>query len=105
MAEVLYYHSNSVTKALADLFPDIGLDILKFRSSITHKFSSIICFILIYFLVGSFGSKDQRREFFENYAKDNGFNSTIAENWYSQQVLNNLMHVKVFFFFYHFLVL
>jgi hypothetical protein len=34
---VLFYHGNNLPKALADLFPDIGIDRSKFQKSLGNK--------------------------------------------------------------------
>eukprot|EP00026_Physarum_polycephalum_P008336 Phypoly_transcript_08418.p1 GENE.Phypoly_transcript_08418~~Phypoly_transcript_08418.p1 ORF type:complete len:268 (+),score=33.53 Phypoly_transcript_08418:1-804(+) len=64
---ILRYHSNNVAKTLVDLFPDIGLRISKFdNTSLLWK------------------SKVNRKRFFEDFARENGFEPLIPENWYSQ---------------------
>eukprot|EP00026_Physarum_polycephalum_P001627 Phypoly_transcript_01629.p1 GENE.Phypoly_transcript_01629~~Phypoly_transcript_01629.p1 ORF type:complete len:1030 (-),score=139.53 Phypoly_transcript_01629:75-3164(-) len=63
---VIRYHKNSVTKALVDLFPTIGLQ----KSKLWIK--------------PSIKEKANRRKFFENYAKENGFDPLNPEKWYSQ---------------------
>eukprot|EP00026_Physarum_polycephalum_P012597 Phypoly_transcript_12920.p1 GENE.Phypoly_transcript_12920~~Phypoly_transcript_12920.p1 ORF type:complete len:356 (+),score=59.55 Phypoly_transcript_12920:23-1069(+) len=66
-AKVMSYHSQSITKALLTLFPTIGLERSKLpaRQSLWEKI-------------------DARRKFFENYAKDHGFDPLKPENWYKQ---------------------
>jgi len=63
---VLSHHNNSVPKALVDLYPDIGLEIIKFNLSTKWH------------------SEENRREFFEMYAKENGFDPLVPKNWYLQ---------------------
>eukprot|EP00026_Physarum_polycephalum_P001621 Phypoly_transcript_01623.p1 GENE.Phypoly_transcript_01623~~Phypoly_transcript_01623.p1 ORF type:complete len:1048 (-),score=160.89 Phypoly_transcript_01623:116-2998(-) len=58
------YHNGSLSKALAELFPNIGLDSSKFWPKSSNK----------------------KQKFFEKYAEDNGFDHLKAENWYSQPV-------------------
>eukprot|EP00026_Physarum_polycephalum_P002695 Phypoly_transcript_02703.p1 GENE.Phypoly_transcript_02703~~Phypoly_transcript_02703.p1 ORF type:complete len:811 (+),score=66.41 Phypoly_transcript_02703:184-2616(+) len=62
---VLSHHSHSITRALLDLFPEIGLDPSQFR---LQQISSI----------------EHRRKFFEKYAAAKGFDPLIPNNWYSQ---------------------
>eukprot|EP00026_Physarum_polycephalum_P002873 Phypoly_transcript_02882.p1 GENE.Phypoly_transcript_02882~~Phypoly_transcript_02882.p1 ORF type:complete len:833 (+),score=72.23 Phypoly_transcript_02882:121-2619(+) len=57
---VISYHEGKVSRALLDLFPDIGLDETKFSWNILAK----------------------RRNFFKNYAKQQGFDHRDPENWY-----------------------
>lgn len=62
---VIAHHDNSVTKALLDLFSEIGLEPSKLR--FRQKFGL-----------------EKRRQFFEKYASAKGFDPLIANNWYSQ---------------------
>eukprot|EP00026_Physarum_polycephalum_P004416 Phypoly_transcript_04435.p1 GENE.Phypoly_transcript_04435~~Phypoly_transcript_04435.p1 ORF type:complete len:688 (+),score=101.45 Phypoly_transcript_04435:123-2066(+) len=66
--EVLLHYGNSLSKALLDLFPTIGLDVTKFhvhRLAMWHKI-------------------ENRKKFFETYAIQNGFDHRQAQNWYTQ---------------------
>jgi hypothetical protein len=45
--------------------------------------------------LGSWHDKKRRRKFFENFALENGFDFTKAENWYSQNI-DNIAQKKVF---------
>eukprot|EP00026_Physarum_polycephalum_P000948 Phypoly_transcript_00949.p1 GENE.Phypoly_transcript_00949~~Phypoly_transcript_00949.p1 ORF type:complete len:1118 (+),score=84.56 Phypoly_transcript_00949:49-3402(+) len=62
---VMAFYSNSISKALIDLFPNIGLDEAQFLLKEMHHASN-------------------RRRFFENFAKKHGFDPYVAENWYAQ---------------------
>eukprot|EP00026_Physarum_polycephalum_P002991 Phypoly_transcript_03000.p1 GENE.Phypoly_transcript_03000~~Phypoly_transcript_03000.p1 ORF type:complete len:301 (-),score=32.11 Phypoly_transcript_03000:189-1091(-) len=66
---VLSYHGNSLPRALAELFPEIKFDRLRFPSH--HNLWS---------------DPANRRKFFENYAKDNRFDPLQAEKWYLQSI-------------------
>eukprot|EP00026_Physarum_polycephalum_P003078 Phypoly_transcript_03087.p1 GENE.Phypoly_transcript_03087~~Phypoly_transcript_03087.p1 ORF type:complete len:857 (-),score=123.40 Phypoly_transcript_03087:4-2394(-) len=66
MQMVIRHHGQSISKALVDLFPDIGMDRTRFG---VQKFWVIA---------------SNRRRFFENYAKKKAFDPLIPENWYSQ---------------------
>eukprot|EP00026_Physarum_polycephalum_P000822 Phypoly_transcript_00823.p1 GENE.Phypoly_transcript_00823~~Phypoly_transcript_00823.p1 ORF type:complete len:527 (-),score=83.80 Phypoly_transcript_00823:937-2517(-) len=66
-SRVILYHDNSLAKALADLFPNIDLDKTKFEHSQPMLHYS-----------------GNRRRFFENYAREHGFDPLVADNWYSQ---------------------
>eukprot|EP00026_Physarum_polycephalum_P001397 Phypoly_transcript_01398.p1 GENE.Phypoly_transcript_01398~~Phypoly_transcript_01398.p1 ORF type:complete len:808 (+),score=111.44 Phypoly_transcript_01398:465-2888(+) len=61
---VLFYHNYSVTKALLDLFPDIGLENAKFP----RPFHG--------------GTTNTTKKFLENFAEVNAFDPLVAENWY-----------------------
>ena len=102
---VMSYHSNSISKALADLFPDIGLDRSKFKE---HKCMLFILFIhhlltkySSFFLssthlsfVDEWITVENRRAFFMRYAQSNGFDALVASNWYSQP-LSKIVNTKV----------
>eukprot|EP00026_Physarum_polycephalum_P002429 Phypoly_transcript_02435.p1 GENE.Phypoly_transcript_02435~~Phypoly_transcript_02435.p1 ORF type:complete len:884 (+),score=75.70 Phypoly_transcript_02435:120-2771(+) len=64
-ADVIYYHNQSVSKALLDLFPNIGLDIVQFRYNTWH-------------------APENRRKFMEKYARKKGFDPLVAAHWYIQ---------------------
>eukprot|EP00026_Physarum_polycephalum_P010399 Phypoly_transcript_10562.p1 GENE.Phypoly_transcript_10562~~Phypoly_transcript_10562.p1 ORF type:complete len:418 (+),score=65.52 Phypoly_transcript_10562:189-1256(+) len=70
---VLYYHNNSISKALMDLFPNIGLTKSNFQ--VRQKFWS---------------KPENRRSFFENYAKSHNFDISVARNWYLEPAQNIL---------------
>eukprot|EP00026_Physarum_polycephalum_P002735 Phypoly_transcript_02743.p1 GENE.Phypoly_transcript_02743~~Phypoly_transcript_02743.p1 ORF type:complete len:836 (+),score=105.65 Phypoly_transcript_02743:77-2584(+) len=61
-----FRYNNSVPRALLDLFPDIGLVKAKFQT------------------LSLWSKVRNRRKFFEDYAKDHGFDPLIPENWYKQ---------------------
>eukprot|EP00026_Physarum_polycephalum_P011168 Phypoly_transcript_11369.p1 GENE.Phypoly_transcript_11369~~Phypoly_transcript_11369.p1 ORF type:complete len:392 (+),score=44.19 Phypoly_transcript_11369:39-1178(+) len=63
---VLMYHRNSISRALIDLFPEIGLDKSKFWNA-------------------NWRDPTTRRRFLEKYAKEHGFNPAVPENWYMQK--------------------
>eukprot|EP00026_Physarum_polycephalum_P001387 Phypoly_transcript_01388.p1 GENE.Phypoly_transcript_01388~~Phypoly_transcript_01388.p1 ORF type:complete len:627 (+),score=98.80 Phypoly_transcript_01388:211-1881(+) len=67
LRSVISYHKGSVAQALQDLFPNIGLDPsqIKTRTRVWQK-------------------KENRRKFFENYAKAHGFDPLKPENWLKQ---------------------
>eukprot|EP00026_Physarum_polycephalum_P000538 Phypoly_transcript_00539.p1 GENE.Phypoly_transcript_00539~~Phypoly_transcript_00539.p1 ORF type:complete len:959 (+),score=132.38 Phypoly_transcript_00539:57-2933(+) len=71
-ANVISFHQRSLPQALVDLFPNIGLNIAKF--SATDKWKDAA----------------KRRRFFENYAKEKGFDARNPEGWYTQSK-NRLM--------------
>eukprot|EP00026_Physarum_polycephalum_P018830 Phypoly_transcript_20577.p1 GENE.Phypoly_transcript_20577~~Phypoly_transcript_20577.p1 ORF type:complete len:206 (+),score=32.24 Phypoly_transcript_20577:67-618(+) len=62
---VLHYHLNSLPKALLELFPNIGLD----RQTLKGLWREA-----------------NRRKFFEDYAKQHGFDPLNPENWYTEPV-------------------
>eukprot|EP00026_Physarum_polycephalum_P001538 Phypoly_transcript_01540.p1 GENE.Phypoly_transcript_01540~~Phypoly_transcript_01540.p1 ORF type:complete len:1069 (+),score=95.14 Phypoly_transcript_01540:45-3251(+) len=63
---VLSYHKGSISQALLELFPNIGLD----KSTLYTK--------------SLWNEASDRRNFFEEYAKANGFDPLTATNWYRQ---------------------
>eukprot|EP00026_Physarum_polycephalum_P001933 Phypoly_transcript_01936.p1 GENE.Phypoly_transcript_01936~~Phypoly_transcript_01936.p1 ORF type:complete len:910 (+),score=132.37 Phypoly_transcript_01936:109-2838(+) len=66
-ATTLEYYNGTISAALVHLFPDIGLDATKFNSMPRNYWDST----------------QNRRQFFEKFAEDRGFNPLVAENWYS----------------------
>eukprot|EP00026_Physarum_polycephalum_P004524 Phypoly_transcript_04545.p2 GENE.Phypoly_transcript_04545~~Phypoly_transcript_04545.p2 ORF type:complete len:226 (+),score=15.15 Phypoly_transcript_04545:1408-2085(+) len=64
---VILYHNNSVSKALLDLFPSIGIERSKFS-----------------FCQKTWTNAASRKYFFEMYAAYKHFDPLIAKNWYSQ---------------------
>eukprot|EP00026_Physarum_polycephalum_P005007 Phypoly_transcript_05033.p1 GENE.Phypoly_transcript_05033~~Phypoly_transcript_05033.p1 ORF type:complete len:665 (+),score=73.56 Phypoly_transcript_05033:296-1996(+) len=62
------HHNRSLPQAILDLFPDIGLDKAKLRERAWVNEVS------------------KRREFFESYAKAHKFDPLLPENWYSQSI-------------------
>eukprot|EP00026_Physarum_polycephalum_P003956 Phypoly_transcript_03973.p1 GENE.Phypoly_transcript_03973~~Phypoly_transcript_03973.p1 ORF type:complete len:646 (+),score=59.16 Phypoly_transcript_03973:3-1940(+) len=64
---VLSYYRGSIPRALVDLFPDIGLDIKKFRPEFSSRMST-----------------SERRKIFEIYARQNKFDPLVPANWYTQ---------------------
>eukprot|EP00026_Physarum_polycephalum_P001009 Phypoly_transcript_01010.p1 GENE.Phypoly_transcript_01010~~Phypoly_transcript_01010.p1 ORF type:complete len:1168 (+),score=148.17 Phypoly_transcript_01010:225-3728(+) len=64
--KVISYHKNNVHKALMELFPDVAFDSRKFKAG------------------GIYLKPEARRLFFENYAKEKGFDPLVPEHWYDQ---------------------
>lgn len=60
------YYSDSLVRALTTVYPEIGLDPSKFPIIPRYHWDNA----------------DNRRAFFEEYARDMGFDPLIAENWY-----------------------
>jgi len=48
------------------------------------------------------GTAESRKLFFEQYAKEVGFDPLLPDNWYLQPQ-NNILSRKVFYFYYLFL--
>jgi hypothetical protein len=103
----MFYHNGSVAKALLDLFPNIGLNAEKLRISLRmlkfyNKIVSLPSFSLLITLV-KFRNIDNRRKFFENYAKEQGFDPRDPNNWYSQstdKIITTLVHYRLFSYVY-----
>jgi len=66
-SSVLNHYEGSFIKALTHLYPDIGLDTTKFRVVRGNHWAD----------------ERNQKEFFDTYAKDNGFDPLVASNWYS----------------------
>ena len=91
---MLYYYSGQLSQALLDLFPEIGLLPLKLTPCMKRREGerrrekgrgreggrgkrNVIINI-------AWGSAKNRRWFFENYAKEKGFDPLNPEHWYKQ---------------------
>eukprot|EP00026_Physarum_polycephalum_P001959 Phypoly_transcript_01963.p1 GENE.Phypoly_transcript_01963~~Phypoly_transcript_01963.p1 ORF type:complete len:985 (-),score=156.37 Phypoly_transcript_01963:23-2977(-) len=74
-SSILAHFDNSLTKALIRVFPEIGLDELKFPVLPSNYLLDI----------------RKRREAFDEHAHSNRFDPLIAENWYifSKKVMHN----------------
>jgi hypothetical protein len=77
----LLYHDRSVTKALLDLFPNIGLD--KYKIPVPSTLPSIYppSFNI---QTDEFRKTKARIKFFEDYARAHKFDPLVATNWYTQ---------------------
>eukprot|EP00026_Physarum_polycephalum_P002997 Phypoly_transcript_03006.p1 GENE.Phypoly_transcript_03006~~Phypoly_transcript_03006.p1 ORF type:complete len:734 (+),score=100.03 Phypoly_transcript_03006:377-2578(+) len=64
---VLFYYNHSLSKALMSLFPEVPFVLSKFKN----------------FVHGYWKSRQNRKDFFDSYAKKLGFDPLIASNWYS----------------------
>jgi len=67
MASILLYHRKSVRQALQSVFPNILLDPSKFTRCERNHWQV----------------PENRRHLFESFAKTNGFDSLVPENWYA----------------------
>jgi hypothetical protein len=74
-----------------DLFPEIGLEKLKLLTQCT---SSCLSPLLILKQIATRYNFENRKKFFEDYAKQNGFDPYNPVNWYTQP-RENIMSVKV----------
>lgn len=93
---VLGYYSRSLSKALMDLYPNIGLDHQLFlrRPRIIFIFYLLLLFhyysfhlhfsnCLFYSIIENFWQeKSNQRKFFDAIARKKHFNPLIASNWY-----------------------
>eukprot|EP00026_Physarum_polycephalum_P002910 Phypoly_transcript_02919.p1 GENE.Phypoly_transcript_02919~~Phypoly_transcript_02919.p1 ORF type:complete len:813 (+),score=74.97 Phypoly_transcript_02919:109-2547(+) len=66
-ASILSHYSGSITRALLDVYPDIGLDETQFSVVLKHYW----------------GQPLNRRKWFDNYAQRKGFDPLVPENWYN----------------------
>ena len=67
-----------------------------FCSSVTPFFNS---FINIFVVHGSWGNKEKRRQFFENYAAEHSFDPLNPDRWYIQP-RDKLLATPVILLFY-----
>ena len=107
------HYDDSIPTALMDLFPEIGLDRMQFshcmfRFNCFCSFFSSFYLLLILFLssfdplfiffltllAGPWRYEENRRQFFEDYAKSSGFDPLLAHNWYKQPV-GRILSAKV----------
>ena len=103
-AYVVHHHEDSISKALLDLFPEIGIDqhlfdycmptLLPLSSfsllsppvyplSLPSPSHLLHCPQLVD-MAPKTSSPVMRRKFFETYARKKGFDPLIPENWYRQ---------------------
>eukprot|EP00026_Physarum_polycephalum_P006164 Phypoly_transcript_06205.p1 GENE.Phypoly_transcript_06205~~Phypoly_transcript_06205.p1 ORF type:complete len:493 (+),score=80.24 Phypoly_transcript_06205:134-1480(+) len=66
---ILSYHNKSISAALLDLFPDIGLKRERFSVSPSKHWQEM----------------GNRKKFFEDFAHSNGFDPHIARNWTNER--------------------
>ena len=87
----------SVSKALLEAFPNIGLEKSKFAwtkcTSLSPRLPFFIILSLSYFIV-SWHTTESRRIFFERYAEQQGFDPLNPDYWYSQS-RDKILTVKV----------
>lgn len=89
------YHGHSIYKTLNDLFPDVNFDkkrLPAYKSTFPFLLLLIIAF-LIWFL-DEWNNADNRRMFFDQFAKEKGFSSLNAHHWYNISK-KSLLAVKV----------
>jgi hypothetical protein len=117
---VVAHHNRSVAQALIDLFPNLEIDKTKFEhASNLNSFSFYLFSFFFSFSLSTcnfehteiWQTAENRRKFFEEYAREKGFDPLIADNWY-QQSIKDVVAKKVkifclflFLFFFSFLFL
>lgn len=93
---VLRNFNGSIIKALQYLFPELDLDASKF------SFFSCMCPLLPTSCVNStlldnyWNNTANRRQVFEKFASDNGFDPLVAQNWIPFR--SEKVHVQILFF-------
>lgn len=101
MPRVLSYHKGSISDALIDLFPHIGLDKAKLLDQrmlliIIH----LLClYLFLYVKKELWHDPDQRSAFFINFALEHKFEMMDSEEWYKQS-RTEIMETKVLYFLY-----
>ena len=96
------FHEGSIPKALIDLFPDIDLDESLLRAqkcTLLPLLDIIISHLSLFLYLAVWKSPENRRNFFEKYAKQNGFDPLDPELWYSQTKENILAAVSYIHYF------
>jgi hypothetical protein len=103
---VLLYYNESIPDALITLFPEVSFDKSKFHVShsmcegagemVSGKGREREKIINIFSTEVLWRDITNRRKFFENYAKDQRFDSLVPTNWYNQSK-HSLMLVKVIY--------
>ena len=82
-------------KALADLFPNIGLEKPKFFAlCILYPISLFCSFAYLLFIAASYYFRVNRKKFFESYARANNFDPLNPNQWYAQSP-EKLLALKV----------
>lgn len=99
---MLQHHGSSVVRALQDLFPDVN-----WQDSNLSK--SIFLFLSLYLsltknlevrLLDTWNDPKARRQFFENFAKDNHFDPIVPENWHHQFLKIRIAKVYISLIYY-----
>lgn len=90
---VISHHQNSVTQALLDLYPEIGLNKSSLLQPVLSMSHSLTFQKLSYFVLG-FESVESRRQYFENFARTHNFDPLKLENW-SDKIKESLLSLKV----------
>ena len=95
------YYNNSISQALSDLFPDIGINKLHTYKAVTPR-SMLLCPPSSSLLCTLFSTAKQtsvpwdkaetRRKFFERYANEHSFDYLIPTNWYEQPISDILSY-------------
>lgn len=84
---MLSYYDGSLSKALLEIYPDIGLQKSQFK--FTSMFpgiainKDIITIINIILLDETWKDPNNRKQFFIEFANQNNFDYGVPENWYN----------------------
>lgn len=89
---VLQYFNGNSFKALVEAFPNIGLNETRFPQP-SNPISFIIFRTKCVLLEVFWQLESRRREFFESFSRDNGFDPLVPENWLSAAESLNSLHV------------
>ena len=104
---ILAFYNDQVGEALLQLYPDIGLQRAHLKFSGTLLPSAIFLrFLLSHLLLTSFLTNsiisegiwfhsENRRQAFNSFAKQRGFDPLVAHNWYSVGKKDFLANAKV----------
>lgn len=84
-ASILDIYNNNLSSALVDLFPDIGIDAVRFQRVPGKRRTTNDCVCYIYYLLPAqhWDSVDKQREMFVTFAKEHNFDPNVPENWYA----------------------
>ena len=115
MQYILSFHKGSLSKAISDLFPSIGIDKAKFINPCMSFYLFVTSSFILYFILSPFlmlflvlwQDKQNRRRFFEKYAKENGFDPLVANDWSlisKKHLMATKVHTCLSFLFSFFLI-
>lgn len=102
-SRVMFHYGGSISKALVDLFPDIGLQKNKLANLHSGRNSGLVNYTNTITTAGAeqtctpirrnfFNNKFRRKQLFEQYAAENGFDPFIPANWYNQSRRKVMAH-------------
>lgn len=107
---VIAFHRFSVSSALIELFPNIGLDKSKFQfKSMLKIWKFFICILFANITVVDYWNLPvNRRKYFIDFARENQFDPYNPKNWTTQRLedikLAKVFFIKLILLFYYFIL-